>query len=113
MGQGNEGKIPSEARKEVERRKMENMKEAVEKEIAEVEGEVKKVTQELSAEEKLIFRELETTYLKAQLDLTKATEILKESQKKYTEELDAAFKRHVINPAEHMWDAVKLMFVKR
>lgn len=73
---------------------------------------VKEIVQELSGEEKLVLREIEVIFLKAQADFNKSAQTIKEAQQKYNAILDAICKKYVIIPSEWAWDNVQLLFKK-
>jgi hypothetical protein len=94
---------------------------AVETEVKAVEGEVvavaekviEKVTQELSAEEKLAIREIENTYLKAQMEISRLSQITQKAQADFTKTVEDLTKKYVINPAVWVFDNVSLTFRKK
>ena len=107
---------------------MENVVAAVEAEVKKVEGEVvaeakkveaavekvvEKVTQELSAEEKLAIREIENSYLKAQIEINRLSGITQKAQKDFTDKVEVLTKKYVIDPALYIFDNVELVFRKK
>ena len=81
--------------------------------VEEVKAEAKKLTQELSAEEKLAIREIENSYLKAQIEINRLAQITKDAQQKFTSNVEALTKKYVLSPAEYVFDNVELLFRKK
>jgi hypothetical protein len=102
--------------------------EAVEAEVKKVEGEVvaevkaveavvekviEKVTQELTADEKLAIREIENTYLKAQIEITRLSTITQKAQKDFTDTIEKYTKKYAVDPLVWIFDNVELIFRKK
>ena len=87
--------------------------EEVKAEVVKVEGEVKKLTQELTADEKLVIREIENAYLKAQIEINRLSQITKEAQQKFTTTVEGLAKNYVLNPVEWAFDNIELIWKKR
>jgi len=95
--------------------------EEVKQEVAKVVDEAKaemvkvyeKVSQELSAEEKLGIREIENAYLKAQIEITRLTQITTKAQADFTKTVEDLTKKYVVDPASWIFDNVALQFRKK
>ena len=83
---------------------------AVKAEVAKV---VEKTTQEITADEKLIIRELENGYLKAQIEINRLSQITQSAQKDFTANVEALTKKYVVDPASWVFDNVKLQFTRK
>jgi len=81
--------------------------------VEEAKAEVKKLTQELTAEEKLGIREIENTYLKAQIEIQRLSQITQNAQKNFTATVENLTKKYLINPAEMVFDNVELIFKRK
>ncbi len=96
---------------------VETVVEEVKKEVVKVVEEVKtiaeKVTQELSAEEKLVIREIENSYLKAQVEITRLSAITQKAQSDFTTTVEQLTKSYAIDPAVWVFDNVKLQFTRK
>lgn len=75
--------------------------------------EVEKIRQELSTEEKLAIRELENTYLKAQIEINRLSTVTQKSQQEFTKTVENLTRKYVINPAEWVFDNVDLYFRRK
>jgi hypothetical protein len=73
--------------------------------------EVKRTKQPLTAEEKLVLREIENEYLKAQIQITTLSNTTQNAQKKFTTTVEAFGKKYEIIPTEMQFDNVALEFV--
>ena len=72
-----------------------------------------RVTQEITADEKLVLREAENAYLKAQMQITQLSQQTQAAQKTFTEQVEKLGKTYSINPAEMQFDNVALKFVRK
>jgi Na+-translocating ferredoxin:NAD+ oxidoreductase RnfC subunit len=79
----------------------------------EVKAEVKKLTQELTTEEKLAIREIENTYLKAQIEINRLSAITQKAQKDFTSTVESLTKRYVLDPVDWLFDNIALEFRKK
>jgi type IV secretory pathway VirB4 component len=94
---------------------------AVEAEVVKVAEEVKaevvkaveRFTQEITAEEKLVIREIENEYLKAQMEIQRLSQITQGAQKKFTDTVDSLVKKYAVSPAEWLFDNISLQFKKK
>jgi hypothetical protein len=84
----------------------------VKAEVAKVEKVVEKVLQELTAEEKLAIREIENTYLKAQMEIQRLSQITQKAQKDFTDTVEKLTKKYVVD-ATWLFDNVELVFKKK
>jgi hypothetical protein len=71
----------------------------------------KRTKQPLTAEEKLVLREIENEYLKAQIQITTLSNTTQNAQKKFTTTVEGFGKKYDIIPAEMQFDNVALEFV--
>ena len=71
-----------------------------------------KTSQEISTEEKLIVREIENEYLKAQMEIQRLSQITQAAQKKFTTTVETMTKKYAIDPATFIFDNVALVFKK-
>jgi hypothetical protein len=85
----------------------------VKAEVAKVEKAAEKVLQELTAEEKLIIREIENEYLKAQMEIQRLSIITQNAQKKFTETVEVLVKRYAVSPTEWIFDNISLQFKRK
>jgi hypothetical protein len=96
---------------------IEEVKQEVVKVAQEVKAEVvkvaEKVTQEISAEEKLAIREIENAYLKAQIEITRLTQITTKAQTDFTKTVEDLSKKYLISPTEFVFDNIKLQFTRK
>jgi hypothetical protein len=94
-----------------------NAETAVKQEVVEVAEEVKaevvKATQELGAEEKLVIREIENEYLKAQIEINRLSQITQNAQKRFTDTVENLVKKYAVSPAEWVFDNVSLTFKRK
>jgi hypothetical protein len=67
----------------------------------------------LSAEEKLIIREIENEYLKAQIEINRLSQITQSAQKKFTDTVEGLVKKYGVSPAEWLFDNVSLQFKRK
>jgi hypothetical protein len=82
-------------------------------EVVKGEAPAKKLVQELTAEEKLVIRDIELEYLKAQMQINQLSQTTQSAQKKFTSMIEDLSKKYLINPAEMMFDNVELKFVAK
>ena len=85
----------------------------VKAEIAKVEKAVEKVLQELTAEEKLAIRQIENSYLKAQLEINRLSTITQKAQQDFTKTVEDLTRKYLINPVEMVFDNIELRFTKK
>jgi hypothetical protein len=78
-----------------------------------VKAEAKKLTQVLSADEKLMIREVENSYLKAQMEIQRLSQITQKAQQDFTKIVEDLTRRYLLNPAEWLFDNVSLEFKKK
>jgi formiminotetrahydrofolate cyclodeaminase len=69
--------------------------------------------QHISAEEKLAIREIENTYLKAQIEINRLSQITQKAQQDFTKTVEDLTKKYVISPAEFVFDNVELAFKRK
>jgi copper chaperone CopZ len=97
---------------------------AVEAEVKKVEGEVvaevkavekfvEATVQAISAEEKLGIREIENTYLKAQIEINRLSTITQKAQQDFTRAVEGLTKKYVVDPAAWLFDNIALEFRKK
>lgn len=70
-----------------------------------------RTVQEISADEKLVLREAENNYLKAQMQIQALTQQTTAAQKKFTETVEGLGKKYDIDPKVFQFDNVELKFV--
>jgi len=96
---------------------VEEVKQEIVKVAEEVKAEVVKVvekaTQELSAEEKLVIREIENEYLKAQIEINRLSQITQKAQKSFTDTVEGLVKKYAVSSAEWVFDNVSLTFKRK
>src|ERR1700676_3766134 len=92
---------------------VEEVKQEIVKIAEEVKAEVVKAVQELSAEEKLGIREIENSYLKAQVEITRLSQITSKAQSDFTATVEQLTKRYAIDPSVWIFDNVKLQFTRK
>jgi ABC-type nitrate/sulfonate/bicarbonate transport system substrate-binding protein len=97
-----------------------NVETAVEKakeEVVNVAEEAKavaeKVTQELSSEEKLFIRETENTYLKAQIEVNRLSQVTQKAQEDFTKKVEELTRKYAVDPSLWLFDNVKLSFRRK
>ena len=98
-----------------------NVVEGVKQEVVKIAEEVKaevvkvveKVTQELSTEEKLAIREIETTYLKAQIQIQTLSQTTQKSQADFTKIVEGMARKYVLDPSVWVFDNVELIWKKK
>lgn len=105
-------KVVSEVKTEIVKVAEEAKVEAV-KLVGEVKAEVKKLTQELTSDEKLVIREIENKYLKAQIEITRLSQITSQAQKDFTSTVEGLTKKYAVAPAEWLFDNAELIFKKK
>jgi|ERR1035437_7406099 hypothetical protein len=94
---------------------------AVEGEVVKVAEEVKsavtktveKVTQELSTDEKLAIREIENSYLKAQLQVQALSQTTQKAQVDFTRVVENLARKYVLDPSVWVFDNVELIWKKK
>ena len=101
---------------------------AVESEVKKVEAEVvkvaeevkaeavkivEKVRQELTAEEKLAIREIENSYLKAQVEINRLSQQTQQAQQQFTATVERLTKKYTVDPTLWLFDNVELLFKKK
>jgi uncharacterized protein (DUF342 family) len=94
---------------------------AVETEVKKVEGEVvaaaekviERVTQELTSDEKLAIREIENTYLKAQMEIQRFSQATQKAQGDFTATVERLTKKYVVPVETWVFDNVTLTFRKK
>jgi uncharacterized protein YeeX (DUF496 family) len=95
----------------------ETLKEAVTEVIKETEAKVEKIEQairvEISDAEKLVVRNLENEFLKAQMEMQRLTATLKNIQEQFPKLVDTYVKKYALDPAVYVFDAVELAFKKK
>jgi prophage antirepressor-like protein len=84
--------------------------EAVKTEVA---PEVQKTTQVISVDERLFIRELENSYLKAQMEISKLSQVTQGAQAKFTAKVEELTKKYAVDPAEWVFDNIELVFRKK
>jgi hypothetical protein len=86
-------------------------------EVQKIEAAVVKFTEEvrvaLTADEKFFITKVENDYLKAQLEIHKATKVVENTQKQYTQLLEGLVKKYAINPLTHQFNNIELAFTKK
>ncbi len=92
---------------------VEEVKQEVVKVIEEAKAVAEKVAQEISAEEKLVIREIENSYLKAQVEITRLSQITQKAQSDFTKTVEDLTKRYAIDPSVWVFDNVKLQFTRK
>lgn len=92
---------------------VEEVKAEVTKVVEAVVPEVKKLVQELSAEEKLALREIENGYLKAQMEIQRLSQITSKAQQDFTKTVESLTTKYAVNPAEWLFDNLKLVFTRK
>jgi len=75
-----------------------------------VENEAKKVKDVLTAEEKLVLRNIEMTFIKAQAEAQAAVQKVEQAQKDFTAKLQAFVTKYVIDPSVHTFDVAEQVF---
>lgn len=93
----------------VEEKVVETMK-TVEEKVVKV---VEKVFQELTSEEKLAIREIENSYLKAQIEINRLSQVTQKAQGDFTAKVESLTKKYVIDPATWEFNNVDLIFRKK
>jgi len=90
--------------------------EAVVTETKKIEGEVKDEVKaafvQVSTEEKLILREAELEYLKAQMEIQRLNKITESKSKEYLTYVEGLFNKYALNKAEYVFDGAVNMFKK-
>lgn len=71
----------------------------------------KRTVQELTESERLMFRETELVYLKAQIQINALSQQTQAAQKKFQDDQQTMIKKYDINIAEMVFDNVNLKFV--
>src|ERR1700691_1611374 len=109
--------VKAEAEKQVE---YENTQTEVAKVAEAIKAETAKSTsapeskctkQPLTAEEKLVLREIENEYLKAQIQITTLSNTTQNAQKKFTATVEAFGKKYEMVPTQMQFDNVAFEFV--
>lgn len=81
--------------------------------VGEAKTEATKIFQEITAEEKLAIREIENKYLKAQIEITRLSQITSQAQKDFTTTVENLTKKYVVTPAEWFFDNAELLFKRK
>jgi hypothetical protein len=92
---------------------VEAVKQEVVKVAEEVKAEVVKAAQDINAEEKLVIREIENEYLKAQIEINRLSQITQNAQKNFTSTVEGLAKKYAMAPAEWVFDNVSLTFKRK
>ena len=83
---------------------------AVKAEVAKV---VEKTTQEITDAEKLVIRELENGYLKAQIEVNRLSQITQSAQKDFTKIVEDLTRKYAVPTETWLFDNVSLIFRKK
>ena len=83
--------------------------ETVAKEVVE---KVKEALVSINAEEKLVLREAELDYLKAQMEIQRLSKITEAKSKEYQTYIEGLFKKYALDKATYMFDAAVNQFKK-
>lgn len=105
-------KVVSEVKTEVVK-VAEEVKTEAAKLVGDAKVEVKKLTQEITAEEKLAIREIENKYLKAQIEISRLSQITQQAQREFTSSVENLTKKYVVDPLEWFFDNAELIFKKK
>lgn len=81
--------------------------------VEQVKAEATKLSQEITAEEKLAIRDIENTYLKAQIEINRLSQITQNAQKNFTNTVEGLTKKYVVDPAVWVFDNAELIFRKK
>lgn len=105
-------KVVSEVKTEVVK-VVDEVKTEATKLVDDAKAEVKKLTQDITAEEKLAIREIENKYLKAQIEITRLSQITTQAQRDFTSKVESLTKKYLISPTEWLFDNAELIFKKK
>jgi len=75
--------------------------------------EVKKLVQEISTEEKLFLREVENSYLKATMEVSRLSQTTQRAQQDFTKAVETMVKKYALDPTTWVFDNVKLLFTRK
>jgi hypothetical protein len=68
---------------------------------------------ELTDAEKLVIRNVENEYLKAQMELQRLSSVTQNASRQFTNTVESYVKKYAIDPAVHVFDTVELVFKKK
>lgn len=66
---------------------------------------------ELVAEDKLVIRDLEVEYLRAQAEITRLEKVMKNVESRFVPVVQSFVSKYLINPATHQFNNLELAFV--
>jgi len=104
--------VVEEVKQEVQEVKQEAQV-ATENAIAEAVKETAKARIEVTDAEKLGLVRLENEFLKAQMEMRRLQDLIKNVQEVYPKQVEQLQKKYSIDPATHVYDAIQGAFVKK
>lgn len=93
----------------------ETLVQKIEAEVKAVEAKVETFTTaarvDLDAADKLFLREIEVEYLRAQNEITRLSQIVKNAEARFAPSVQGLAKKYKVNPATHVFQNLELAFV--